>query len=119
MEQHLGRELLPEETVDHIDEDFTNDAIENLQILSLSENAKKSAATRPSRDMYAFICPACGCNSIKPNNHVKNNRRRGKSGPYCSRRCAGKFRYKNPWDKREEWFVPVAVKRELEKDLGT
>lgn len=32
MEQHLGRYLLPEEVVHHIDKDPTNNAIENLQL---------------------------------------------------------------------------------------
>ncbi len=41
MEQHLGRGLTKEETVDHINNDFTDDRIENLQILSLSDSCKK------------------------------------------------------------------------------
>lgn len=48
MEQHLGRELLPEEQVDHINEDFTDDRIENLQLLSRAENNRKSNLGRPS-----------------------------------------------------------------------
>lgn len=43
MEQLLGRALEDWETVDHIDEDFTNDDPANLQILSRSANAAKSA----------------------------------------------------------------------------
>jgi hypothetical protein len=43
LEQKLGRELKKEETVDHKDDDFTNDSSDNLQILSLAHNAKKSA----------------------------------------------------------------------------
>lgn len=42
MEKHLGRFLTDSETVDHINADFTDDRIENLQILSRSENARKS-----------------------------------------------------------------------------
>lgn len=34
MEQHLGRYLLPEEVVHHIDEDPANNAIENLRLYS-------------------------------------------------------------------------------------
>jgi len=41
IEVYLNRELLPEETIDHINNDFTDNRIENLQILSLSDNAKK------------------------------------------------------------------------------
>lgn len=58
MEQHLGRELEEWETVDHIDEDFTNDDISNLQILSRTENVLKSAAFRPAETAW-FVCPCC------------------------------------------------------------
>src|SRR5258708_14155411 len=37
-----GRKLAPWETVDHIDGNFTNDRLENLQILPRLDNAKKS-----------------------------------------------------------------------------
>lgn len=39
---HLDRELEYWETVDHIDEDFTNDDMDNLQILTRAENIQKS-----------------------------------------------------------------------------
>ena len=38
MEQHLGRPLLDTEEVDHTDEDYTNDDINNLQLLTKIEN---------------------------------------------------------------------------------
>ena len=41
MENHLGRLLEDWETVDHIDNDETNDEISNLQILSLQDNILK------------------------------------------------------------------------------
>ena len=39
MEQHLGRKLLSSEIVHHKDEDSTNDAIDNLEILTRAEHA--------------------------------------------------------------------------------
>lgn len=96
LEQHLGRYLLPEEHVDHINNDPFDDRIENLQILTLVENAKKAAALRP-RKTHVFICPCCGNEAEKYLNQVKHNLNRGKSGPYCSRTCAGKATYSNPW----------------------
>lgn len=42
MEQKLGRTLSPRETVDHIDGDVTNDNEDNLQILSVGDNIRKS-----------------------------------------------------------------------------
>lgn len=47
MEIKLGRRLGPDETVDHIDDDKTNDAYSNLQILSRADNARKSADPTP------------------------------------------------------------------------
>jgi len=43
LEIKLGRRLIGDETVDHIDEDLSNDDYDNLQLLSRGENAKKSA----------------------------------------------------------------------------
>ena len=40
MEQHLGRYLLSSEEVHHINEDKTDDRIENLEIKSKSEHAR-------------------------------------------------------------------------------
>lgn len=38
MEKHLGRYLTGDETVHHIDEDFTNNVISNLEVLTRSEH---------------------------------------------------------------------------------
>src|SRR5690606_11700315 len=48
MQEHLGRELGPDEHVDHIDEDKTNDDLSNLQILTPSENTRKAMLGKPS-----------------------------------------------------------------------
>ena len=39
-----GSYLLSNETVDHIDEDKTNDSVDNLQILSREDNVRKHAS---------------------------------------------------------------------------
>lgn len=98
MEEHLGRKLLPEETVDHINNDCSDDRLENLQILSLAENATKEML-RPERasKMYTFVCPFCQQPAKKPLREVLSNWKKKKRGPYCSRKCAGKATYKNPW----------------------
>lgn len=90
LEKHIGRELHKNETVDHIDNDFTNDSIENLQILTREENAAKAFEDpHKKRKIFSFICPICGINAVKYANHVKSNKKKGKDGPFCSRRCAG------------------------------
>ena len=97
LEQHLGRELLPEEHVDHINNDPVDNRIENLQILSQIDNSKKAAALHP-RKMYSFYCSCCGKETVKELGQVKHNWKLGKSGPYCGRQCAGKATYINPWE---------------------
>jgi len=100
MEEYLGRSLLPTETVDHINNDFTDNRIENLQLLSLTENIKKEMILpKRQRKIYRFVCPNCGKNAEKYLNQVLGNWKKKKEGPYCSRKCAGKDTYKNPWRK--------------------
>ena len=41
MQNLIGRDLAEDETIDHINGDFTDDRIENLQILSRIDNTKK------------------------------------------------------------------------------
>lgn len=91
MEQHLGRPLEEYETVDHIDEDFTNDDISNLQLLSREENARKSMSFRPA-EMGWFTCPCCDKDFEKELRTVRHNQgRKGGAGPFCSRSCAGYY----------------------------
>lgn len=91
MEKQLGRKLGADETVDHIDEDSTNDSIANLQILSRSDNSKKHWVLLGKRTEYVdIICPKCGKEVQKLARDIRGNRKKGKGGPYCGRSCAGK-----------------------------
>lgn len=86
---HLGRLLDSSEEVDHIDNDCTNDALENLQLLTKAANVAKS---NPVRSAY-FECPACGIQFELRGKRLaeyKSNHRRKPSmtGPYCSKSCA-------------------------------
>jgi hypothetical protein len=89
MEQHLGRPLTDHETVDHINNDFTDDRIENLQILSRAANASKSAKLQV-KEIYTLTCVRCATEFTRPANFEKHNRKQGKAGPYCGKHCAGK-----------------------------
>ena len=92
LEQHLGRELLPDETVDHIDNDFTNDSLDNLQILSRADNTRKGRQNNSRKMQYVeFECPICKQQAVKSLRDVKGNIKKGKAGPFCSRKCAGIF----------------------------
>jgi HNH endonuclease len=88
MEQHLGRRLEKWEHVDHKNDDYTDDRIENLQILTQLENNKKSA--KPTEYKF-FSCPVCLVDFSLPVRVYKANQIiQNKAGPYCSKQCAGK-----------------------------
>ena len=55
MAVELGRFLTEHETVDHIDNDKTNDSLDNLQILSRSENNIKQF----KKPDAILSCPVC------------------------------------------------------------
>ena len=70
------RILFDYEQVDHIDDDKTNDNIDNLQILSRTINNTKSRKSRNvTRKTIKFKCPGCGLIYEKPFNksHLQKN----------------------------------------------
>ncbi len=90
MSVHLKRILEKDEHVDHIDGDRLNDIIENLQILSPSENNRKSRIDNNlSRKMVEMKCPACDIIFSKNFNHSFIQ----KKGLYnaCSKECSYKI----------------------------
>lgn len=91
MSIHLGRVLGPEEQIDHINNDHKDDRIENLQILSISENNKKSA----SHKTILLRCPECGklFTRQKGQTHLvfSRSRTKGVQCTCCCRSCSGKF----------------------------
>jgi hypothetical protein len=87
----LNRKLLKWEHVDHIDEDKTNDHISNLQILSQSENNKKSLKSRGKEKKYVKLyCVVCGTGFKRT---MRLHRMRMKEGnlPTCNKSCGGKI----------------------------
>lgn len=89
VEQRMGRLLTEDETVDHQDRDFTNDDPDNLIIRTRSRHASVDAIRVTPLTLQ---CPTCG-NSFETTKlaQVRGNRRRGKAGPFCSKKCAGRY----------------------------
>ena len=88
MEQYLERPLRDDEQVDHINNDYTDNRIENLQLLTQLENINKSSKRAETKQ---FNCPVCKIEFTKTLRRWKDNQiKQKKAGPYCSRSCAGK-----------------------------
>jgi len=85
----LGRELDPvEETVDHIDDDFTNNAWSNLRIVPKSKHV---AEDQKLAVKVTVKCRLCGALARKRPNHLNHNAKMGKAGPFCSHKCTGTY----------------------------
>jgi len=62
----IGRFLNGDEQVDHIDNDKTNDAIENLQLLTKYQNIKKSVKKRERKHgSRFFVYSGCECEKCR------------------------------------------------------
>lgn len=94
MAVHLGRFLNDDEHIDHIDNDKTNDSLDNLQILSLADNNMK-AHKKPNEH---FICPICNKSFERTRtqlNKMQKWRDRKREEITCSRSCGAKFGHLN------------------------
>lgn len=89
MEQHLGRELDPdEETIDHIDNNFTNNDFDNLRIISRSQHISED--NKRAR-LVKITCVWCGKKAMKKASTLHKNSKGGYAGPFCSKHCSGQY----------------------------
>ena len=92
MECHLNQVLAANLTVDHFDGDFTNNALENLRILDRVTHCQDDALRLST--FKEFTCPQCTTVFTLRGRlltEAVRNRTQGKAGPFCNRRCAGKY----------------------------
>jgi hypothetical protein len=82
--------------VDHIDENFENDDVNNFQLLTRIENVKKAweTGTNKPKEWFYGVCSECKTEFKKELRNVKGNWKKGTKGPFCSRTCAGNYNQK-------------------------
>jgi len=91
IEIKYGRKLAPDETVHHIDGNPKNNDYSNLQVITRSEHAKRDVHRLKPK---TFRCPMCGKTfslSGKKLHDAILNRKYGRAGPFCSKKCAGRY----------------------------
>jgi len=87
MSVHLGRVMLRDETVDHVNGDKLDDRLENFQILSAKANREKYVADNPA-ELVHLTCKKCGLAFVRSKSHAYKHTHLGKPS-YCSRSCSG------------------------------
>lgn len=82
----LGYYVPDEYEVDHIDNDKTNDSLDNLQLLSKKDNVRKYSLLDNPAKLITLVCPVCSTEFQRPKNRAYSKTRLGKE-QCCSREC--------------------------------
>jgi hypothetical protein len=90
LECDIGRLLTKDEHVHHINGNKLDDSLSNLKYMKRAEHSSLHNSYKQV-EMFEFRCPVCGEEARQPAAQVRHNRKLGASGPFCSRRCAGKW----------------------------
>jgi len=90
MENHLGRALTKDETIDHIDRNKTNDVIGNLQILPASEHSSLDHAR--AKDIEVECAYSTCINKFMVSaRSLRSRSKERRAGPFCGVVCRGKY----------------------------
>lgn len=82
----IKRNLKSNETIHHIDGDYSNNDLSNLAILAQSEHSRIDAMKRVR---VSCKCSWCG-NVIQDVNN--RDSKQNQAGPFCSKSCVGSYR---------------------------
>lgn len=81
----IGRYLTEQEEADHINNDCTDDSIENLQVLSIEEHKAKTKLHVEGRTYLDCVCSYCGKEFQREKRHMQGLK------TLCSRSCNAKY----------------------------
>lgn len=84
VESLIGRQLLDDETIDHIDGNFSNNVLSNLRIVYRKQHCYEDAI-RIKPEIYTRVCVMCG-KEIEYDTSKRVQRIN-----FCSRQCSGKY----------------------------
>ena len=92
LEISLGRYLSQEEDAHHIDGDFSNNLLENLEVTNKYDHRSDH---KQKYDVITLECVMCGksflLDSVQHRNFKSNQRNRNSNGPFCSKICIGQY----------------------------
>lgn len=90
MEVHLDRYLDVDETIDHIDGNFLNNDLSNLQVIDRKQHSYNDVLR--NKDVVVK-CQYCGKEFKIEGSalHQRNRSDKHQSGYFCSRQCSGKY----------------------------
>lgn len=93
MENKIGKSLLSNEDVHHVDGNKNNNSTDNLEILSKRDHAKKHIIVIPDIEV---VCKCCYKQfKVKPHFYRLRINRNKKKEIYCSRSCGSKMSHIN------------------------
>ena len=78
---HYEMNISDKDHIDHINNDKTDDRIDNLQLISARQNITKS---HRRKEMVVLICPVCKKEFIFQKRNLSTH-----PNPCCSRKCGG------------------------------
>ena len=91
LEHKLGRTIRDGYVAHHKDENRSNNNPDNLEEKFEPDHCRDH---RPPAEIIEIICPECGQTKKKIARLVRHNQKQGKEGPFCDRRCAGRWNAK-------------------------